>query len=149
MQAGRKQTPSSGGCSRRAAPCSPPSGAAAYVRSTAIFLYPDWWINENAALLEERERLLIPAFPPAEIVASRIDAIVEFDRTADLRTLRVPTLVICARDDLLTPPYFSRELARLIPGAELVELQRGGHCASETNTKEFNDAVLGFISRHS
>jgi aminoacrylate hydrolase len=125
------------------------SGAAAYVRSTAIFLYPDWWINENTALLEERERLLIPAFPPVEIVASRIDAIVEFDRTADLRTLRVPTLVICARDDLLTPPYFSRELARLIPGAELVELQRGGHCASETNTNEFNDAVLGFISRHS
>jgi aminoacrylate hydrolase len=23
------------------------SGAAAYVRSTAIFLYPDWWINDN------------------------------------------------------------------------------------------------------
>jgi aminoacrylate hydrolase len=31
------------------------SGAAAYVRSTTVFLYPDWWINENIGLLEERE----------------------------------------------------------------------------------------------
>jgi aminoacrylate hydrolase len=125
------------------------AGAAAYVRSTAVFLYPDWWVNENVALLEEREKLVIPAFPPTEIVASRIDAIVDFDRTADLPNIRTPTLVICAKDDILTPPYFSRELARTIPGAELVELERGGHCASETSTKAFNDAVLGFIARHS
>jgi aminoacrylate hydrolase len=125
------------------------AGAAAYVRSTAIFLYPDWWVNENIALLEEREKLVIPAFPPAEIVASRIDAIVNFDRTADLPNIRTPTLVICAKDDILTPPYFSRELVRAIPGAELVELERGGHCASEANTKAFNDAVLAFIARHS
>lgn len=125
------------------------AGAAAYVRSTAVFLYPDWWVNENIGLLEEREKLVIPAFPPPEIVASRIDAIVDFDRTADLPKIRTPTLVICAKDDILTPPYFSRELARAIPGAELVELERGGHCASETSTKAFNDAVLGFIARHS
>ncbi len=60
------------------------SGAGAYVRSTAVFLYPDWWINANERLLEEREQVLIPVFPPAEIVASRIDAILEFDREADL-----------------------------------------------------------------
>ena len=82
------------------------AGAAAYVRSTPVFLYPDWWINENIALLEEREAIGIPAFPP-EIVASRIDAIVDFDRTADLPKIRTPTLVICAKDDILTPPYFA------------------------------------------
>jgi aminoacrylate hydrolase len=125
------------------------AGPEAYVRSTAVFLYPDWWVNQNIALLEEREKVTIPAFPPAEIVASRIDAIVAFDRTADLPNIRVPTLVICAKDDILTPPYFSRELARLIPGAELTELDRGGHCASEADMQPFNDAVLRFIDRHS
>ena len=34
--------------------------------------YPDWWINANLELLEEREKLIIPNFPAAEIVASRI-----------------------------------------------------------------------------
>jgi aminoacrylate hydrolase len=124
------------------------AGATAYVRSTAVFLYPDWWINENIAVLEEREQTTIPAFPPAEIVASRIDAIVGFDRTADLPGIRTPTLVVCAKDDILTPPYFSRELARLIPGAGLIELEHGGHCASETNTQAFNEAVLRFIAQN-
>jgi aminoacrylate hydrolase len=92
---------------------------------------------------------VIPNFPPAEILASRIDAIVDFDRTSDLPGIKTPTLVICAKDDILTPPYFTDELARLIPGAERVILERGGHCASETCTEAFNDAVLRFIARHS
>lgn len=124
------------------------AGVAAYVRSTPVFLYPDWWINENIDLLEEREKTTIPSFPPAEIFASRIDAVLDFDRTHDLSKIRTPTLVICAKDDILTPPYFSRELTRLIPGARLVELDKGGHCASETNTAAFNAAVLDFISAH-
>ena len=88
-------------------------------------------------------------FPPVEIAASRIDAILEFDRTADLERITTPTMVLCAKDDILTPLYFSQDLARMIPGAQLVELERGGHCASETNTSDFDKAVLGFIGRHS
>jgi aminoacrylate hydrolase len=124
------------------------AGPAAYVRAIPVFLYPDWWVNENIDLLEEREEIGIATFPEPDIVASRIDAVVDFDRTADLPSIRTPTLVICAKDDILTPPYFARELAGLIPGAELVLLERGGHCASETSPREFNDAVLGFIGRH-
>lgn len=124
------------------------AGVAAYVRSGPIFLYPDWWVNENIGLIEEREKTTIPSFPPAEIVASRIDAVLAFDRTSDLAKVRTPTLVICAKDDILTPPYFSRELARLIPGAKLVELDKGGHCASEVSAAAFNAAVLDFISAH-
>jgi aminoacrylate hydrolase len=124
------------------------AGAAAYVRSTPVFLYPDWWINQNLKLIEEREKLTIANFPAAEIAASRIDAIVAFDRTADLARIKVPTLVICARDDFLTPPYFSRALAKAIPGAQLKVLDKGGHCASETALEEFNKAVLDFLSKH-
>ena len=122
------------------------AGTAAYARSTPVFLYPDWWINQNLALLEEREKVSIPSFPAAEIVASRIDAIVAFDRTADLIRIKAPTLVICAKDDFLTPPYFSEELARRIPGAQLKILERGGHCCSETALEQFNAAVLEFLS---
>jgi aminoacrylate hydrolase len=121
------------------------SGAAAYARSAQVFLYPNWWINQNIALIEEREKVSIANFPAAEIVASRIDAIVAFDRTADLPRIKTPALVICARDDILTPPYFSEELARRIPGARLKVLEKGGHCASETALDEFNRAVLDFL----
>ena len=125
------------------------AGPAAYIRSTPVFLYPDWWINENIGLLEQREKTVIPNFPAIEIAASRIDAIMEFDRTADLSKISTPTMVICAKDDILTPPYYSRALAERIPGAELIELDRGGHCASETNKLAFEQVVLGFIKRQS
>ena len=75
------------------------------------FLYPDWWINQNIDVLEEREKTRIANFPTPEITASRIDAILAFDRIADLLKIKTPTLIICAKDDFLTPPYYSRELA--------------------------------------
>ena len=53
--------------------------------------------------------MVIPNFPSPEIVASRIDAIVDSDRTDALGAIKTPTMVICAKDDILTPPYFSRE----------------------------------------
>src|SRR6516165_11856684 len=69
-------------------------GAGAYTRAASVFLYPDRWINENIGLLEERERVVIPNFPPAEIVASRIDAIVSFDRTAGRPNITFPPRII-------------------------------------------------------
>ena len=124
------------------------SGTAAYVRATPLFLYPDWWINRNIALLEQREKAALAAFPAPEVVASRIDAIVAFDRTADLARITTPTLVLCARDDFVTPLYFSEDLARSIPSATLHVFEKGGHCVSETALDEFNAAVLEFLARH-
>jgi aminoacrylate hydrolase len=97
------------------------------------FLYPDWWINQNIDVLEEREKATIANFPTPEITASRIDAILAFDRIADLQKIKTPTLIICAKDDFLTSPYYSRELAGAFQ-APNSSSWRGGHCASETNT---------------
>lgn len=124
------------------------SGAEAYVKATPVFLYPDWWINDNEALLVEREAKGIASFPPPEIGASRIDAVLAFDRTADLPKIRTPALVLCAKDDFLTPSYFSAELAKSIPGARLVLMERGGHACSEAAKDEFNRIVLDFIAEH-
>jgi aminoacrylate hydrolase len=120
-------------------------GKEAYVRAGTLFLYPPWWIKANEKMIEERESLTIAAFPPPEVVASRIDAIVAFDRTAELGRLRTPTLVLCAKDDFITPAYYSEELAQKIPGANLVILPQGGHCVSETALDAFDQAVLGFL----
>ncbi|HEX7053197.1 MAG TPA: alpha/beta fold hydrolase [Burkholderiales bacterium] len=121
-------------------------GKEAYVRGGTLFLYPPSFIKANEALVEEREKLAIATFSPIEIVASRIDAIVAFDRTAELSKIRVPTLVVGVKDDVITPVYFSEELAQKIPGAHLVVLPQGGHCASETALEAFTAALLGFLA---
>jgi aminoacrylate hydrolase len=120
-------------------------GKEAYVRAGTLFLYPPWFIKANEATIEEREALSIATFAPPEVVASRIDAIVAFDRTAELAKIRVPTLVLCAKDDFITPAYFSEELSAKIPGAKLVLLPAGGHCASEAALEAFTAALLDFL----
>jgi aminoacrylate hydrolase len=120
-------------------------GKEAYVRAGSLFLYPPWWIKANEKLLEEREALAIRAFSPVEVVASRIDAIVAFDRTAELGKIRTPTLVLCAKDDFITPAYFSEELAQKIPGAKLKLLAEGGHSCSETALEAFTALLLEFL----
>ncbi len=122
------------------------AGKEAYVQGGTLFLYPPWWIRRNEKLVAEREGLAIRNFPPVEVVASRIDAIVAFDRSADLARITTPALVLCAKDDAITPAYFSEELAQKIPGARLELLERGGHCASETVRDDFNRAVLAFLA---
>lgn len=123
------------------------AGPTAYVRSGPVFFYPPDWVNRNVERLEQRETSAVAAVGDAGVVASRIDAFVAFDRVSDLGRIRTPTLVICARDDIFTPPYFSDELARLIPGSETIKLDYGGHLASEANPAVFDAAVLAFLSR--
>lgn len=123
-------------------------GKEAYVQGATLFLYPPWWIKQNEKMVEERESLTIRHFPPVEVVASRIDAVVAFDRSAQIGRIKTPTLVLCAKDDAITPAYFSEALAKTIPGARLRILDGGGHCASESVAEEFNQAVLDFLARH-
>ena len=123
------------------------SGALAYIKATPLFLMPNWWIRDNEEALEETAVDTLDSFPSVELDAARINAVLAFDRTEQLDTIRTPTLVLCAQDDILTPPYYSEELARRIPGAELVMLEKGGHACSQTAPAEFNEAVLPFLLR--
>lgn len=125
------------------------TGSLAYLQTTPVFLYPDWWVNANDALLVQREQRGEQTFPPAEIASSRIDAVLAFDRADSLHNIRTPSLVLCARDDFLTPPYFSEALAREIPDSELVILPNGGHACSEVVVDRFNRVVFDFIDAHS
>ena len=98
--------------------------------------------------LRKTEARNLAAFAPVEIVSARIDAMLAFDRTSELSRIKSPTLVIGAEDDLVTPAYFSEELARLIPGAEVKIFPRGGHYFNQVRAREFNNAVLPFLVSH-
>ncbi len=120
-------------------------GFESYWRASVVMLRPPRWISEHDALLEEEMKRLAAAPPPTEVLASRIDAIVRFDRRARLGEIRCPTLVVVAGDDALTPAFYSEELAARIPGAKLAVLQTGGHFAPVLVPEEYNAAVGGFL----
>jgi aminoacrylate hydrolase len=123
-------------------------GPEAYLQSATLFLYPPWWVSCNNERLRQLEAQNLASCSAPEIIAQRIDAILAFDRTAELGRIKTPTLVIGAVDDVITPSYYSEELARRIPSAELKLFPRGGHCFTQVLAREFNNAVLPFLEAH-
>jgi aminoacrylate hydrolase len=121
------------------------SGPLAYVKTTPLFLMSPWWISRNIAKIEAEEPAAAAAFPSAEIMVSRIDAICSYGPGETLRDIRCPTLVTCAKDDHLTPLFYSEEIARLIPHADTYYFETGGHAVSQTMPEEFDQVVLTWL----
>lgn len=65
-------------------------------------------------------------------------------RIPRLGSIRVPTLVVGGKDDILTPPDFSRALAKLIRRARL-SLVPGGHAVIVEQADSFNRALIRFL----
>jgi aminoacrylate hydrolase len=63
---------------------------------------------------------------PQEIAAARIDALLAYDAGERLRSIRKPTLLIAAADDLLVPWQLNELIAEEIAHAH-VKLDHGGH----------------------
>jgi aminoacrylate hydrolase len=120
-------------------------GVEAYLQASALFMSPPAWISANDALLSAQQAAALAEAAPVEVTASRIDAILRHDRRARLSEIRVPTLVIVAQDDVITPRFYSDEMASRVPGAKLLVLDIGGHAAPTTCAAAYNAAVGSFL----
>ncbi|HKQ15863.1 MAG TPA: alpha/beta fold hydrolase [Steroidobacteraceae bacterium] len=82
-----------------------------------------------------------------EIFASLYGARAAVDVEASLAAVRVPTLVIHAREDEVIPVAEGRLLAAGIPGAEFVELDSRNHILLENQPAwlRFQDVMLTFL----
>ena len=69
-----------------------------------------------------------------------------FDLRPQLARIRAPTLVITGEDDFITGPLCARELAELVPGAELVILPSAGHFVFVEAADRFREEVARFLS---
>jgi proline iminopeptidase len=68
-----------------------------------------------------------------------------FDLRPELRRITIPTLILCGRHDWICPPEFSREIAALIPGSRLVELENSSHSVRVDAPDTLLREVTGFI----
>jgi aminoacrylate hydrolase len=121
-------------------------GGEAYAQFRTLLLYPPHWINEHHRELAAEEARDGGDLGGPEVQASRLDAILAFDRRAEFHRITVPTLVLGADDDLLAPRYFSEEYVRPIPGARAHFASRGGHALTKTQADLFNRIALEFFT---
>src|SRR5258706_495607 len=76
-----------------------------------------------------------------------LEASVAQDRGAPLENIRVPTLVVAGDEDTVYPPDLARDVARRIPGAELVMIKGAGHLVNLERPGRFNEVLMDFIER--
>ena len=69
------------------------------------------------------------------------------DARLHLPQVKCPTLVMCGDSDQLTPPECSREIAALIPQAEMVMIDQCGHMLTMERPDAVNASLLGWL-RH-
>ena len=119
----------------------------AYAVSATFYSHEPGWLDANWSALDHA-RAAAPLSPAAQnIVAERIDAIMAFDRSAEVASITAPVLNIGARDDLIVPAFLQEELAALMPGSTLHMLADGGHFFPVTRRELFTSAVLQWLER--
>ncbi|MBV9827740.1 MAG: alpha/beta fold hydrolase [Alphaproteobacteria bacterium] len=75
-------------------------------------------------------------------------AILDFDFTPRLSSVRVSTLVVCGSDDAGTPPSENRKIASLVPGARYEEIAGMRHFPNVEAPDTFNRIMLGWLEAH-
>jgi 3-oxoadipate enol-lactonase len=66
-----------------------------------------------------------------------------------LRALPMPTLLLGAEEDLITPVRLMEEMHAAIPDCEFITLPGAGHGAFLERAGEFLTTVIGFLAKHS
>jgi pimeloyl-ACP methyl ester carboxylesterase len=67
------------------------------------------------------------------------------DSRGDLPGISCPTLVLCGRDDALTPPHLHEELADGIPGATLCQIENCGHLSTLERPETVTRAMRAWL----
>lgn len=117
-------------------------GGTAYNAMTRLVAYPSQWYGENFAV-EEPLDYSAPSAVDVEMTLARMDMLQSYSRRSELDRINLPACVIGAQDDFVIPFHHSEELARLIPGAKLIELS-GGHFAPVTRTSIYTSLLREF-----
>jgi pimeloyl-ACP methyl ester carboxylesterase len=102
---------------------------------------------DEAALRQRAGLSFDRGYDPAGVGRQLVAILASGDRTAGLRRLRLPALVIHGSDDPLVSASGGRATAAAIPDAELVELDGMGHDLPRALWPEIVERIAGMVER--
>jgi 3-oxoadipate enol-lactonase len=103
--------------------------------------------HEQRPQVLARVREMILANPPRGISDALAGLAARGDSTPTLREVRVPTLIVCGEEDVITPPSEAEAMRAAIVGSALELIPTAGHLANLENPEAFNRALEGFLRR--
>lgn len=81
-----------------------------------------------------------------EVLAGDLTACNQLNLFDEIKKVIAPTLVICGKDDKMTPPERSEEIASAIAGAKWVLIEDAGHMVMMEKPDEVNEALAAFCA---
>jgi pimeloyl-ACP methyl ester carboxylesterase len=116
----------------------------AWEKQAYAWLFTDaWWRGESNMRAALRFAATQP-LQPVQGFVGQLEAALAHDATGRLGSLRVPTLIVHGALDQLAPSAGAEELARLIPGAQLLILPDVGHAVNLEGQRAVNAALRAF-----
>jgi 3-oxoadipate enol-lactonase len=125
------------------------TAGATFAAQQFTWLFSAAFLRSPAAVQQTVEFLAGNPHPVgADAYARQAAAYLAYDGTDRLAGITAPTLVIVGEQDLLTPPWLAREVARAIPGARLEIIAGDGasHVVPLERPQEFNQLVVDFLT---
>ena len=108
--------------------------------NVAFAFHPD-----NAQALAPAYLRFVLAAGAGQLIRQNRAVIARPDARLHLPQVRCPTLVMCGDADRLTPPECSREIAALVPGAQLEMVPRCGHMLTMERPDVVNAALADWL----
>ncbi len=108
--------------------------------NVAFAFHPD-----NAAALAPGYLEFVLRAGAGQLIRQNRAVISRPDARTHLREVRCPTLVMCGDADRLTPPECSREIASLVPDAQLVMVADCGHMLTMEQPETVNATLLAWL----
>jgi len=82
-----------------------------------------------------------------EIITAGLTALAERSETCSiLKTIGIPTLIICGREDEVTPLVQSEFMQKHIKGSILKIIDNAGHVSNLEHPEEFNTYLTDFLN---
>jgi proline iminopeptidase len=101
-----------------------------------------WPDPVNRAFKHLNQKIYVPMQGPSELGAS--GKLEQWDRTADLGKITVPTLVIGARHDTMDPAHMEK-MARQVRNGRYLFLPNGSHMSMYDDQKAYFDGLIAFV----
>ncbi|HEX9720947.1 MAG TPA: alpha/beta hydrolase [Ramlibacter sp.] len=83
---------------------------------------------------------------PASTYRRALEALVTFDRRANLSHIQVPTLLVAGELDHNAPPAVMKKMAEAIPNSTYLEMRGIGHLQNLEAPDDFDGLVLNFLA---
>lgn len=121
-------------------------GPRAYLLQGNLLGNPGWWVARHHDAVMAGIDARLASFAGVDVELDRMDAVTAHDLRERVGGITAETLVICARDDSITPLPLSEELAARIPGARLEILPTGNHFAPATVPEDYAARIAAFLA---